>query len=233
MPRENDNDLANCIIPINHDNDDPCPIKGNSNSNSNENENFNLNGNANLNCNSNHNSNENNIENGIYNKVNTEVNVKVDVDVDVGHHSAPVIDLSHFAGTDSVVIADTGNQTIYGGGNAFHIDQVNNLVNNGNVDHPSVSYSNGSGGYEGAAWHPGGEFHMEAHASSGNATSSGGTVGDVVGAAANGIVSHADATVTQSAFDQTITTGANIQFNSLTMNVAGHDYTDSHNLGHS
>jgi hypothetical protein len=230
------NDVANCVIPPICEPPETPPTTGNNNSNSNENENSNENANqnqnANANCNSNTNSNE--VENEITNKVNTtvDVNVKVDADISTGH-SAPAIDLSHFYGYDTVVIADTGNQTINGGGNAFHLDQVNNLVNNGYVDNPTVTFDNGGGVDCYGQWHPGGDFHMEATASSGNASSSGGTVGDVIGAAANGIVSHADATVTQSAFDQTITTGANIQFNSLTMSVAGHDYSDSHNLGHS
>jgi hypothetical protein len=41
----------------------------------------------------------------------------------------------------------------------------------------------------------------------------------------------ADAAVTQSAFNQTITMGANIQFNSQTI-TAGHDgFTDDHHTG--
>ena len=52
-------------------------------------------------------------------------------------------------------------------------------------------------------------------------------MGSAVGAGA-GVVSHADAALTQSAFTQTITTGANIQFNSATIQAAGHDLTDDH-----
>jgi hypothetical protein len=37
-----------------------------------------------------------------------------------------------------------------------------------------------------------------------------------------------DATLTQDAFTQTITQGANIQFNSITMEVAGNNLTDDH-----
>jgi hypothetical protein len=40
----------------------------------------------------------------------------------------------------------------------------------------------------------------------------------------------ADAAVDQSAFNQTITQGANIQFNSQTI-TAGHDFTDDHHTG--
>jgi hypothetical protein len=56
-------------------------------------------------------------------------------------------------------------------------------------------------------------------------------MGNVIGAAASGVASSADAILTQSAFDQTITQGANIQFNSNTMQVAGNDLTDDHHLG--
>ena len=37
-----------------------------------------------------------------------------------------------------------------------------------------------------------------------------------------------DATLTQDAFTQTITQGANIQFNSMTMEVAGNNLTDDY-----
>ena len=55
-------------------------------------------------------------------------------------------------------------------------------------------------------------------------------MGDVIGANASGAVSHADAALTQDAFNQTITQGANIQFNSMTIQAAGHDIQDSHDL---
>src|ERR1700738_2446967 len=233
--KPSDNDVANCVIPPICEPPETTPPTGNNNSNSNENENSNENANqnqnANANCNSNCNTNE--VENEITNKVNTcvDVNVKVDADISTGH-SAPAIDLSHFYGSDTVVIADTGSQTINGGGNAFHIDQVNNLVNNAYVTDPTVTFNNGGGVDCYGQWHPGGDFHMDGTAyTTGGASGGSGHVGDVIGASANGIVAHADAAVAQNAFDQTITTGANIQFNSLTMNVAGHDYSDSHHIG--
>ena len=46
-----------------------------------------------------------------------------------------------------------------------------------------------------------------------------------IGARAD-VASSADAAINQSAFDQNITQGANIQFNSITMTVAGHDLND-------
>mgnify|MGYP000016340484 CR=1 FL=1 len=51
------------------------------------------------------------------------------------------------------------------------------------------------------------------------------------GNSATGAIASADAALTQDAFNQTITQGANIQFNSVTMNVAGDDWSDEHNLG--
>jgi hypothetical protein len=56
-------------------------------------------------------------------------------------------------------------------------------------------------------------------------------IGDIAGNSASGVQAHADAAITQDAFTQNITQGANIQFNSITMNVAGHDLADSHDLG--
>ena len=73
-------------------------------------------------------------------------------------------------------------------------------------------------------------FEMEAKAEGGESRVDS-DMGNVIGAAASGVASSADAILTQSAFDQTITQGANIQFNSNTMQVAGNDLTDDHHLG--
>lgn len=54
---------------------------------------------------------------------------------------------------------------------------------------------------------------------------------NVAGDSASDVQAHADAAITRDAFTQNITQGANIQFNSITMNVAGHDLQDSHDLG--
>ena len=52
-------------------------------------------------------------------------------------------------------------------------------------------------------------------------------IGDVGDFGARGSVSSsADAALNQSAFDQNITQGANIQFNSITIQAAGGDLTD-------
>jgi len=105
-------------------------------------------------------------------------------------------------------------------GNQFNIDQVNNLIDN-DVNWSSASYSGGGGG----SWcDPGASFHMEAKIDGGESKVDS-RMGDVSG---TGVTSHADSTLNQSAFDQNITQGANIQFNSITIQAAGHDLTDSH-----
>jgi hypothetical protein len=162
---------------------------------------------------------DNKIENTVDNKVNVEVDVKVDLDLDADGLSSPVIDLHHFTTTDSVVMPDVVNQTLYGGGNQFNIDQVNNLADQ-DVNTSNATY-NGGGSY------PGSGFDMDAKIEGGESKIDGAHMGDTVGAGA-GISSSADAILNQSAFDQNITQGANIQFNSITIQAAGHDLTDSH-----
>jgi len=158
---------------------------------------------------------DNKIENTVDNKVNVEVDVKVDLDLDADGLSSPVIDLHHFTATDSVVITDVVNQTLSGGGNQFNIDQVNNLVDN-DTNSSSASYTSGGGGY------PGSGFDMDAKAWGGESKIDAADIGN-----RTNVASSADAVLNQSAFDQNITLGANIQFNSITMQVAGHDLNDS------
>ena len=123
----------------------------------------------------------------------------------------------------AIVMPDVVYQTLNGGGNQFNIDQVNNLVDN-DTNTSSADYSGGAGG----SWcDPGASFHMEAKIDGGESKIDGATMGNAAGAAA-GIHSSADAALNQSAFDQNITQGANIQFNSITMEVAGANLTDSH-----
>jgi len=209
-------------------------------SNDNWNANGNLNGNGNLNFNENENENEvdnkvdnsldnkvdndvdndidNKIENTVNNDVNVDVDVKVDLDLSADGLSSPVIDLHGLECiSNSLIMPDVVYQTLNGNGNQFNIDQVNNLVDNDTLSNPSVSFS-GSG------------FEMEAKAEGGESKVDS-DMGNVIGAAASGVASSADAILTQSAFDQTITQGANIQFNSNTMQVAGNDLTDDHHLG--
>jgi hypothetical protein len=163
----------------------------------------------------------NNVENNIENNVDTKVNVDVNLDLHATGLSAPVIDLHGFSTTDSLVMPQVVNQNLTGDGNQFNIDQVNNLINNATVNDPTVSYG-GSVPYDSA-----GGFHMDAKVSGGDAKIGDAKIGDISGAG-SGNIAHADATLTQDAFTQTITTGANIQFNSATMQVAGHDMTDDH-----
>jgi len=141
--------------------------------------------------------------------------VKVDLDLDADGLSSPVIDLHHFTATDSVVMPDVVNQTLSGGGNQFNIDQVNNLVDN-DTNSSSASYTSGGGGY------PGSGFDMDAKAWGGESKIDAADIGN-----RTNVASSADAVLNQSAFDQNITLGANIQFNSITMQVAGHDLNDS------
>jgi len=210
--------------------------------NGNGNANGNLNGNGNFNANDNKNSNDNKIDNGVDNKLNNGVDnkventvdnkvettvdthVNVDVNLDISGHTptAPVIDLHDLTTTDSLVMPEVVNQTLNGGGNMFHLDQVNNLVNNDTVTDPTVTFNGGGSSYDNPAG-----FSMDAKVFGGDSKISDATNGGVAGAG-SGVISHADAALTQDAFTQTITTGANIQFNSNTMQVAGHDLTDDH-----
>jgi hypothetical protein len=204
----------------------------------NSNDNYNDNKNSNDNMNSNYldnkvdnktnNSTDNKVDNNIDNKVENTVDTKVNVDVNLDLHatglSSPVIDLHGITATDSLVMSAVVNQTLNGGGNQFDINQVNYLINDAKVEDPTVSFSGGG------SWdHPSSGFSMDAKVTGGDSKIGDAKLGDVAGAGA-GVVSHADASLQQDAFTQTITTGANIQFNSMTMQVAGHDLTDDHHV---
>jgi hypothetical protein len=117
------------------------------------------------------------------------------------------------------------NQTLTGDGNMFNVDQINNLVDNDHLCGASVSFSADGAG----SWYDpsdGGSFNMDAHIHGASVTANN-SLGDL-NHDSTGI--SADAAVTQSAFNQTITMGANIQFNSQTIS-AGHDFTDDHHTG--
>jgi hypothetical protein len=163
---------------------------------------------------------DNKVENTVDNKVNVDVDIKVDLDLRADGLSSPVIDLHGINDIyDSVIIPDVVNQNLNGGNsNAFNIDQVNNLVDNDYLYDPKVSFH-------------GGDLDMHAKAEGGDHLKVESEIGNIAGNAASGVNAHADAALTQDAFNQTITQGANIQFNSITMNVAGHDLHDSHDLG--
>jgi hypothetical protein len=103
-------------------------------------------------------------------------------------------------------------------GNQFNIDQVNNLVDQ-DTNSSSANYHGGNGG----SWcEPGASFSMDAKIEGGTSRIDAGDFGD----RAN-VASSADAVLNQSAFDQNITLGANIQFNSITIQAAGDNLTDS------
>jgi hypothetical protein len=223
---------------------DQYAVQGLWSSSENYNGNGNLNGNANFNSNDNKLDNDvdnkvessldskvdndidNKIENEVRNEVETNVDVKVDIELGDLNPSSPVIDLSHFSTSDSLIMPDVVTQTLTGDGNIFNVDQVNYLINNDTVNDPDITFNGGGGGCC-----PSSGFHMDAKIDGGYASAGGAEVGDIVGNAASGVTASADASLTQDAFTQTITTGANIQFNSLTMNVAGSDFSDDHSLG--
>ena len=103
-------------------------------------------------------------------------------------------------------------------GNQFNIDQVNNLVDN-DTNTSSANYTGGGGG----SWYdPGASFSMEAKIEGGESKIDS---GNYWRSRAN-VASSADAAINQSAFDQNITQGANIQFNSITIQAAGDTLTD-------
>ncbi|EAQ34940.1 hypothetical protein NB311A_10785 [Nitrobacter sp. Nb-311A] len=167
---------------------------------------------------------ENTVENNVETKV--DVDVKVDLDLDASSFANPVIDLSGIHGIeDSLIMPDVVNQAM-NNGNMFNIDQVNNLVDNDHLSNPNVTFNGGEGGYDCHDPLSGGGFEMDAHVHGATATING-----AMGALDHGSVGvSADTVVDQSAFNQTITMGANIQFNSQEI-TAGHDFTDSHDLG--
>jgi hypothetical protein len=159
---------------------------------------------------------DNKIENTVENKVNVEVNVDLDLDLKADGLSSPVIELGHFQTYGSVVMPDVVDQKM-DNGNQFNIDQVNNLVDN-DFNWSSANYDGGAGG----SWcEPGASFSMDAKIEGGESKIDAGDIG----ARAN-VASSADAILNQSAFDQNITQGANIQFNSITIQAAHGDVND-------
>lgn len=157
---------------------------------------------------------DNNIENNIENKVDVAVDVKVDLELGLDSLSTPVIDLSHFSTQGSVVMPDVVDQKMQDG-NQFNIDQVNNLVDQDQNTSYATYTSGGSYGY------PSSGFSMDAKIEGGESR----LEGDIGGRA--NVANSADAAINQSAFDQNITQGANIQFNSIEIQAAGANLNDS------
>lgn len=190
----------------------------------------NYNGNGNGNEYSNDNKLDNSVDNKIENNVETkvDVDVKVDLDLDASSFANPVIDLSGIHGIeDSLIMSDVVNQTLNGGGNMFNIDRVNNLADNDHLSNPQVNFNGADGGgYDWCDPADGTAFNMEAHVNGAQITANGAMGGLDHGS--TGV--SADTVVDQSAFNQTITMGANIQFNSQTI-TAGEDFHDSHDIG--
>jgi hypothetical protein len=56
-------------------------------------------------------------------------------------------------------------------------------------------------------------------------------IGDIASDPASSVEAHADGPITRDAFNLNITQGADIQFDSITMNLAGHDRADSNDIG--
>jgi hypothetical protein len=162
---------------------------------------------------------DNKIENTVDNKVNVDVDVKVDLDLSADGLSSPVIALYDFDAKGAIVMPDVVTQTM-NDGNQFNIDQVNNLVDN-DTNYSFASYYSAGGG--GGDWHtPSAGFSMDAKIEGGESKIDAGNLGERASAA-----SSADAAINQSAFDQNITQGANIQFNSITIQAAGDNLDDS------
>ena len=211
---------------------------GNGNGNLNGNGNGNLNGNLNDSANTNVNAalNANANLNANLNASVTDVKVKVDVDLDIDEdmlQDNDYIDMKEMDEIEnSVVVPEVITQTMNGAGNAFAIDQINNLTDNDYVTDANVSFANGGPGpliglgLLGA----GGDasnFEMNANASGGGSGAHGNWAEiDDTGMTGTTGMSSADATVSQEAFTQNIVLGANIQFNSIELKVAGDDIGD-------
>jgi hypothetical protein len=204
------------------------------NENGNLNGNLNANGNLNGNLNANENLNHNEVVNDIANTVETAVTVTVDVGVGVDAGACcpsddDVIDIESIQGiTQSIVMPDAVSQTVTNG-NAFNIDQVSNLTDNDTLSNPTVTFN--GGGVDPDDWccdaaEAAGDFTMTATASGGTASSGIGDLSNDYGTQSGVGAAAANATLTQEAFTQHIAMGANIQFNSLDIHVAG-DITDS------
>ncbi|WP_291844255.1 hypothetical protein [Bradyrhizobium sp.] len=146
------------------------------------------------------------------------------IEIDCGDN---LIDVSHLDVQDldglQFLNADVVNQDVSGSGNdnAFNLDQINNLVDNDLIECPTVSYCGGDGGY--GSYADGGDFTLYASAASGSAQTqySDSSVGD--GSISNAGNANSIASASAEAFSQTIVMGANVQFNSVDMNIVGGD----------
>jgi hypothetical protein len=170
------------------------------------------------------------ISNKIENEVESKTDVEVEVDVSV---SAPpddedVIDIDELKIDDLDGIAfinpDDVEQSLNNGAN-FNVDQINNLVDNDDAYNSSVSFQSGwnDAESEGDGDGSGSTFSMYAEAEGGESkiddvessvSGDAGQVSDLATATADGVASN-------SAFNQTLTLGANIQFNQMEVEISG------------
>lgn len=214
-------------------------VNGNANGNLNGNANGNANGNLNYseNGNENANTNTNDVQNHVENTVDTAVNVCVNVDLGISADYSGVpsdndaIDIDNISDLgQSIVMPDVVSQLTTTGSN-FNLDQVSNLTDNDSLCGASVSYAAGGLDAEsfGRSHDPSsvGDFSMTAKAWGGEATSNVGAItgddGDFSGVG----TASAAASITQEAFTQHIAMGANIQFNSVDLQVVGGDINDA------
>ncbi len=180
----------------------------------------------------------------------------MDLDVDISDSfrdddsDDDLIDFDDVGGFEiDSLLADALN----GAGNdmAFSIDQANDMIDNDIVNSPNVSYNGGSpgggggtggegdaGGYHGLPADGGmggsaaGGFYQTAtaqggHAEMGNFSAGGASGGAGHDAIALNSTTSADASLTQEAFTQNLTLGANIQYNLSEMAVVGGNSSDT------
>ena len=222
----------------------PRVLNGNGNGNGNLNLDGNGNGNANLNGNENSNCNSDSASScatsAAQNASTTCDNVNVNVNVAVADTVGPpsetgVLNMDGLSLCNSdgsfVVMPDLGTQTLYGGGNIFHLDQVNDLVSNGNVsgltDGLSATTSgDGNGGMAalGDTWHLPSELGGNGNGSSFSFSQTGSATGGTANLGDAGNAGTTGGAVTQEAFTQHVILGSNIQYNSLPISIVGHDF---------
>jgi hypothetical protein len=203
---------------------------GNENGNGNGNLNGNLNANGSLNANVNGNVNYNHSETNV--DVETKVKVDLDIDGKLSLEPPEVIDSYNTTIQDSIYIPEPGYGTYVlanGGGSAaiyngdvfnfgdgdgtqsvFDLDQTNSLVD---IDVAAGINASSTGSI----------FSFDAACLEAGDVSVGNGIGkaDNISHATNSVAASADASVNFSAFDQTVTMGANIQYNTANQTVIG------------
>ena len=167
------------------------------------------------------------------------MNVKVNVDAESCEPPTPAgpidpdsIDIDSISQiSNSIIMPDVVWQSVTTG-NAFNLDQVNNLTDNDTLSSPNVSY-NAGGLADDCCYSCGsdpnsvGDFTMSASAVGGTASASIGSLSGDDGDFGSSGTAAAGASINQEAFTQSIVQGANIQFNSVEMTVGSGDALDS------